>query len=186
MLCFIYIKQWSFWRLVLKHKVVKRLRTFAKNFPMSLNKALSITLYTLSVWLQFVWASKTFTICLRDTSKWDFNLWRLRDSVTNLNCVATLEPIIHQTTLVSYSLLYSRSPRCPRWGASGGQNWQDCNVAVEPWSRQPQPHLQIHHPVQGLLLEGCLEECHHMWDVQHTTWSNKHCYLNAELALVLW
>lgn len=65
--------------------------------------------------------------------------------------------------LVSRCFLYIRSSWCPRWGASDEQNWQECNVAVEPWSRQPQPHLQIYHPVQGLPLKGCLESCHDMW-----------------------
>ena len=87
-------------------------------------------------------------------------------------------------TFVSSPSLCSRSPRCPRWGARDEQNWQERDAAVEPRSRQPQPHLQIYHPVQGLLLCGCLEGCHYMWGLQHTSWTNKHCRLNAELALM--
>lgn len=56
----------------------------------------------------------------------------------------------------------ARSSRCPRWGESGEQNREERHAAVEPRSRQPQPHLQIYHPVQRRLLRGRLEERHHV------------------------
>lgn len=65
-MCFICIKQLSFWRLVLKYKVVQDLLFRVQD--LNKDKALSITLYPLSLCVQFV-TSRMFSICLGDKSK---------------------------------------------------------------------------------------------------------------------